>query len=113
MNQNNHIAKFSNIDDVIQQFLNEITPDFKSGYKLVRKHDKLTKLSEDVYWIEFNEEGRFKAKHTEPAIGRSLILSPFNPSFTWQTTLVTEILKHTDKYTQFKTENSEYELFKF
>jgi hypothetical protein len=42
MNQNSHIVKNSNIDDVIQQFLNEITPDFKSGYKLVRKHDKLT-----------------------------------------------------------------------
>ena len=52
-------------------------------------------------------------KYTEPAIGRSLILSPFSAEFTWQTTSITEIIEHTDKYTHFKTQNSEYELFKF
>jgi hypothetical protein len=63
-------------------------------------------------WIEFNEEGRLKSKHDEPAIGRSLIMSPFNQYFTWQTTTITEIVEQNDDYVKFKTQNSNYELFK-
>jgi hypothetical protein len=62
-------------------------------------------------WIEFNEEGRGKSKHEEPAIGRSLIMSPFNEYFTWQTTMITEIVEQSDNYIKFKTQNSNYELF--
>jgi len=103
------------LDDILQDFQEFLDnrPDIESGYKLVRKHDQLTKIAEDVLWIDFDENGQFKAKHTEPAIGRSLLLSPFNAAFTWQTTSVTEIMEHTDKYTHCKTQNSEYELFKF
>ena len=82
------------------------------NYRLVRERDGLTKHSEDVIWIEFNEEGRFKEKYTEPLIGRSLLMSPFNDFFTWQTTVVTEIVEQRDGYIKFKTENSNYELFK-
>jgi len=32
--------------------------------------------------------------------------------FTWQTTVVTEIIEQRDNYIKFKTENSVYELFK-
>ncbi len=81
-------------------------------YRLVRERDGLTKQSEDVIWLEFNEEGRFKEKHTEPSIGRSLIMSPFNAFFTWQTTAVTEIVEQREDYIKFKTQNSNYELFK-
>jgi hypothetical protein len=63
-------------------------------------------------WIEFNDEGRFKSKHDEPAIGRSLIMSPFNQFFTWQTTPITEMLEERDGYIKFKTENSNYTLWK-
>lgn len=84
----------------------------KPNYKLVRERDGLTKQSEDVMWVEWNEEGRFKEKHTEPAVGRSLLMSPFSEFFAWQTTSVTEITEQRDDYVKFKTENSIYELFK-
>jgi len=82
------------------------------NWKLVRERDGLTKHSVDVMWLEWNEEGRFKEKHTEPAVGRSLLMSPFNEFFTWQTTSVTEIMEQREDYIKFKTGNSTYELFK-
>ena len=82
------------------------------NWKLVRERDGLTKQSKEVKWIEWNDEGRYKADHQEPAIGRSLIMSPFNQFFTWQTTSVTEIVEHRDDYIKFKTQNSNYELWK-
>lgn len=82
------------------------------NWKLVREHDGLTKQSKEVMWIEFNDEGRFKSKHDEPAVGRSLMMSPFTFSFTWQTTTTTEILEQREDYIKFKTRNSNYELFK-
>jgi hypothetical protein len=86
--------------------------DVKPKYRLVRERDGLTKQSEDIMWLEFNEEGLFKEKHTEPSIGRSLLMSPFSPFFTWQTTVVTEIVEQREDYIKFKTQNSNYELFK-
>jgi hypothetical protein len=82
------------------------------NWKLVRERDGLTKQSKEVSWLDWNEDGRFKAKHTEPAIGRSLLMSPFNDFFTWQTTDITEIVEERDGYLKFKTKNSVYELFK-
>ena len=85
---------------------------FQPKYRLVRERDGLIKQSEDVMWLEFGDDGFFKEKHTEPAIGRSLLMSPFNDFFTWQTTVVTEIVEQREDYIKFKTENSNYELFK-
>jgi hypothetical protein len=82
------------------------------NWKLVRERDGLIKHSVDVMWLEWNEEGRFKAKHAEPAVGRSLLMSPFNEFFTWQTTSVTEITEQREDYIKFRTGNSTYELFK-
>ena len=82
------------------------------NWKLVRERDGLTNQSKEVMWLEWNEEGRFKAKHDKPAIGYSLIMSPFNQFFTWQTTSVTEIVEERDDYIKFHTRNSTYELFK-
>ena len=84
----------------------------KPKYKLVREHDQLTKESLDVTWLEWNENGQFKARHDDPALGRSLLMSPFSPFFTWQTTDITEIIEQTEDYTKFRTKNSIYELFK-
>jgi hypothetical protein len=81
-------------------------------WKLIRERDGLLKQSKEVMWVEFNEEGRFKSKHDEPAVDRSLIMSPFNDYFTWQTTTITEIVEQRDNYIKFKTKNSNYELFK-
>ena len=80
-------------------------------YKLVRERDGLTKQSKDIKWLEFGEDRRYKADYPEVAVGRSLIMSPFNQFFTWQTTPVTEIVEQREDYIKFNTENSLYELF--
>jgi hypothetical protein len=82
------------------------------NWKLVRERDGLTKYSKEITWLEFNEDGRFKSKHDEIAVDRSLLMSPFTFSFTWQTTLVTEIIEQRENYIKFYTQNSVYELFK-
>ena len=81
-------------------------------YKLVRERDGLTHHAREMGWIEWNDDGTFKEKHDEPAIGRSLILDPHRFSFTWLTTSVTEIVEQRDDYIKFKTCNSNYELWK-
>ncbi len=63
-------------------------------------------------WVEWNEEGRFQSRHDEPAIGRSLIMSPLNRFFSWQTTSITEIVEQREDYIKFNTLNSVYELWK-
>jgi hypothetical protein len=92
--------------------LYELIAQGKPNWKLVRKQDGLTKHSVDVIWLEFNDEGRFKEKYSEPAVGRSLLMSPFSEFFTWQTTDVTEIVEQREDYIKFHTGNSTYELFK-
>lgn len=82
------------------------------NYRLVREIDGLTKTSMAIKWIEFDEDGKYKADFQDIAVGRSLIMSPFNIYFTWQTTPVTEILSKEKNYIRFATENSIYELFK-
>ena len=96
------------LDELFQQIYGK-EEDHK--YKLVRERDNLTKTSVGVKWLEFGEDGRYKADYPEVAVGRSLLMSPFGPSFTWQTTPVTEIVEQRDDYIKFKTENSNYELF--
>ena len=81
-------------------------------YKLVRERDKIVKESARVLWMEWNEDGTFKQKYDEPAVGRSLLMSPFNQFFTWQTTEITEILESRENFVKFKTKNSEYVLEK-
>jgi hypothetical protein len=84
----------------------------ESKYRLIRERDNLIKESSRVLWLEWKEDGTFKEKWDEPAVGRSLIMSPFNDFFTWQTTMITEIVEQRDDYIKFKTKNSNYELFK-
>lgn len=80
-----------------------------NNYKLVRE-DGLTKQSQDVMWLEFDDNGKFKAKHKDIAVGRSLLMSPFSQFFTWQTTDIKEIIEQKENYVKFKTTNSIYEL---
>jgi hypothetical protein len=82
------------------------------NWKLVRERDGLTKQSKEVMWLEWNEDGTYKNTHPLPTPGLSLIMSPFNQFFTWQTTVITEIVEERDDYIKFKTQNSNYELFK-
>ena len=82
------------------------------NWKLVRERDGLTKQSRSIKWLAFNKDGTFKEDFQEVANGRSLIMSPFNRFFTWQTTTVTEIVEQREDYIKFKTGNSTYELWK-
>jgi hypothetical protein len=100
-----------NGDMKLQGWQKEILDQIQMNWKLVRERDELTKQSEKIMWVEWTEEGRFKERHEKPAISRSLIMSPFNNFFTWQTTMITEIVEQRDNYIKFKTQNSNYELF--
>jgi len=97
-------------DNLIKIAIDQGVLENEFNWKLVRERDGLTKQSKGVMWLEWNEDGRFKSDHDEPAIGRSLIMSPFNQFFTWQTTIITEIVEQREGYLKFKTENSVYEL---
>ena len=96
------------LDELFQQIYGK---EEEHKYKLVRERDQLTKTSVGVKWLEFGEDGRYKADFEDIAVGRSLLMSPFGPWFTWQTTLVTEIVEQREDYIKFRTENSNYELF--
>lgn len=87
-------------------------PNANAKYKLVRESDGLTKYGREMGWIEWGEDGIFKEKHDEPAIGRSCILDPHRMSFTWLTTTLTEIVEEREDYIKFNTRNSVYELWK-
>jgi hypothetical protein len=79
-------------------------------YRLIREKDNLVKESFKVLWVEWNDDGTFKDRFESPAVGRSLIMSPFNDYFTWQTTPIIEIVEQKENYIEFKTENSIYKL---
>ena len=80
-------------------------------YKLIREGDGLTKAGNRILWIEWNEDGTFQSSHDEPGLGRSFILDPYLGSYTWMTTVVTEIIEQREDYIKFRTSNSVYELF--
>jgi len=106
-----------NVDDdgnlvMTDQFVDLFYKEQEINWKLVRERDGLTKQSRAVTWIEWNDDGTFKEQFKKIDIGRSLIMSPFNNAFTWQTTPVTEIVEQREDYIKFKTKNSNYELFK-
>lgn len=82
------------------------------SYKLVRESDGLVKEAKGIIWIEFHDNGRFKQEFDEPEVGRSLLMSPFNMFYTWQTTPITEVTKKTKNTVTFKTKNSKYKLYK-
>ena len=91
----------------------ELNLDFSEiKYRLVRDRDKLVRESANIIWLEWNDDRTFKSKNNEPAIGRSLLMSPFNESYTWLTTVIVEILEQKEGYLKFRTENSIYELTK-
>ena len=81
------------------------------NWQLVREHDNLTHTSEFIQYIEWKEDGSARELHDAPSIGYSLIMSPFNIYFTWQTTAITEIIYvMSDGGLKFKTKNSVYTL---
>lgn len=83
-----------------------------SSWVLIKNDDPyFTKVSKKVRWIEFGEDGRGKELHEQPAVGRSLIMSPFNKFFTWQTTAITSFQQSLNEdEIVFSTKNSNYTL---
>tara|TARA_B110000285_G_C14821449_1_gene466697 strand:+ start:99 stop:398 length:300 start_codon:yes stop_codon:yes gene_type:complete len=83
------------------------------NWELIREEDNLANQSKEIKWLEWKDDGTFKEQSKECGIGRSLLMSPFNESFTWQTTQITEIIEERlSGYIKFKTENSTYVLSK-
>jgi hypothetical protein len=99
-------------DNLLRIAVEQGVIDNEFNWKLVRERDGLTKQSKDIKWLEWNEQGKVREDHNEPAVGRSLLMSPFNDFFTWMTTDVTEIVEEREDYIKFKTRNSNYELWK-
>ena len=96
------------LDNVVEEIYGK---ESEHKYKLIREIDQLTKTSLDIKWLEFNENGKYKEDFKDIKVDRSLLMSPFGPTFTWMTTSVTEIVEQRDDYIKFKTKNSTYELF--
>lgn len=84
-----------------------LTKDY--NYILTRLNDGLVKRGDIIKYVEWNEDGTSKELHDDIQIGRSLLLEP-RMSYTWLTTVITEIIEQKDDYVKFKTENSLYEL---
>lgn len=79
-------------------------------YKLIRKDDGLIKEGNHATWVKWKGEEAV-SNSGDPKVGDTLLMGPFNPSFLWHTTRVTEIIEKTHGYIHFMTKNSEYELF--
>jgi hypothetical protein len=79
---------------------------------LKKEEDKyFIQTSSKVLWIEFDEFGVGKKAHQNIGIDRSLVMSPFSNSFTWQTTLIKQVIEEKTNYVKFKTQNTVYELY--
>ena len=97
----------------LDELYNEITgSNENTKWKLVREKDNLIKYSEKIMWLEWNEDNTFKEKHDYIKEGYSLMMSPFNREFTWQTTRVTKIIEEDESHIKFETQNSNYILYK-
>jgi hypothetical protein len=84
-------------------------------YRLIRKKDGLVKEGNRATWVKW-KDGEAVSNSGDPKVGDTLLMGPFNPSFLWHTTQVTEILENSTNemgvgYIHFMTKNSEYELF--
>ncbi len=100
------------VDGILRIAVEQGVIENEFNWELVRERDELTMKSKGIKWLEWNEDGTCKGRFEEVEVGRSLIMSPFNQYFTWQTTTITEIVEQREDYIKFKTENSNYELFK-
>ena len=101
------------LDNLLKVVVEQGALENEFNWNLIREGDSLTKKSKDIKWLEFNEDGTYKEQFQKADIGRSLIMSPFNNFFTWQTTPITEIIEvRIGGYVKFKTGNSTYELNK-
>lgn len=100
--------------EMAPQYCEDCDNDFKPTHKyMLFRSDGLRKKGNHVMWIEWNEDGTFKDKHDEPAVGRSLILDGDRFEYTWLTTSVKEILEQKENFINFTTKNSHYKLYTY
>jgi len=90
-----------------------VGPNENTQWKLVRERDNLTKYSDGIIWMEWNEDRTFKAKHEHIGVGHSLLMSPFNDAFSWQTTEIVDFHVREEGGWCFETKNSNYILYKY
>lgn len=103
----NHNEKFSALLE--GKMVCDTCSNCNSFCSLIKTDDSFfIKQSKDYKWIEFDEEGKGSKFHDKAQIGFSLIMSPFNFGFTWQTTAVTDIINEDESHIHFLTKNSEY-----
>lgn len=81
----------------------------KDNYVLTRLEDNKQIPCAVIKFVEWNENGTFKAAHDNPAIDRSIIADP-GPygMYRWLTSVITEVISDN----KFKTKNSTYTLHK-
>lgn len=80
-------------------------------YLLCRLDDGMALHAFKIAWVEWNETGRAQASHDKIGVGYSLILDPHRGfSYTWLTTVVTEIISESEECVEFRTKNSTYKL---
>jgi hypothetical protein len=86
--------------------------EFKPTHKYtLERSDGVVHKGNDIIWIEWNENGTFKDKHSEPAIGRSLVLDFVGYTYTWMTTTIKEVESVSENLIIFTTKNSHYKLY--
>jgi len=69
------------------------------------------RIAEEIRWVERKKDGSIKNIHLDsPKINHTLILSPYQPENTYQTSPITEIIVNTRELIHFKTTNDEYKL---
>ena len=99
----------------IEQVCDECDSSMKNPVSLIRERDGKMIPGTQVEFVEWNESGKFKQLHDEPAVGFSCMIDPQYIAYGWLTTEITEITSDTTEDTvrciHFKTKNSNYKLY--
>lgn len=79
------------------------------NYVLTRLDDNKQIPCGVIKFVEWKDDGMYKALHDTPAVGRSIIVDP-SPygTYQWMTSVITEVISENE----FKTKNSTYVLHK-
>jgi hypothetical protein len=76
-------------------------------YSLTKKEGGFLAEGRTIVWIKFNEKGTYESHSELISPEASLVINP-GPFYTWQTTLVKEIIEQSENRVEFKTKNSHY-----
>jgi hypothetical protein len=76
-------------------------------YSLTKKEGGFLVEGRTIVWVKFNEKGTYESHSELISSEASLVINP-GPFYTWQTTLVKDIIEQTENRVEFKTKNSHY-----